>query len=64
VLNSCKCKVLRLLYVMNKLAIVYNNVLYMYILLKDIYTRCFFRNVRGTVVPLYYYCYTVDPPLV
>ena len=42
---------LRLLYVMNKLAIVYNNVLYMYMLLKDIYTRCFLEMLGGQLYP-------------
>jgi len=51
--NSCKCIVLRQLYELSRLVIVYNNILYMYILLKSIYTRCFFQKIlRGQHYPI------------
>ena len=42
-----RCRVLGLLYGLSRLAIVFNNVLYMYRVLKGIYTLCFSRNFGG-----------------
>jgi hypothetical protein len=58
--ESNEGRVLGLLYRLSRLAIVFNNILYMYKVLKDIYTWCFSRNFGGTAVP---YAPTVDPPL-
>jgi len=49
-----------LLYKLSRLAIMYNNVLYMYILLKSIHIKCFSKKFGGTAVP---HATTLEPPL-
>jgi hypothetical protein len=58
--ESNEGRVLGLLYGLSRLAIVFNNVLYMYKVLKDIYLVFFQKFWEGTAVP---HAPTVDPPL-
>jgi len=60
--ESNECRVFVLSYGLSRLAIVFNNVLYMYKVLKDIYTWCFSGNFGGTAVPPCIYCRSAPVP--